>query len=204
MSITPIVTADEVALRMGLPTPLSEQDRLRVEAAIVDAQTDLEGYLGRPVTPRDYTETGLFPYPQGFQLRHQPVISVISQTPELNPVGDYETGLYTVVYTAGLDGVADPDLEPLRRYVRTHAIYSPELQEMLRKLTPEATRVMRSSSVEGQSVTYEDAYTPAGEPGSGAPGSLPTLASCDRWRLRSVYQRPSRPGWWHWPHGRGW
>jgi hypothetical protein len=140
--------------------------------------------------PRTYTETGLIPYPSGYNLIHAPLVAIISQTAEYDVDGN-ATGRYTVTYTAGLNGVSDADLEPLRRFVRTHAFYSPTLQALLREQNPALARQVASVSVEGQSVTYSDTYDTAdAEPGSGAPGSLPTLASCDRWRRRSVYQRP--------------
>jgi hypothetical protein len=58
--------------------------------------------------------------------------------------------------------------------------------------------------VDGQSVTYANAYASgAGAPGSGAPGALPTLKSCDRWRIagRRVHQRPTSYGAYEpWPY----
>ncbi len=187
-----IVPVTDVARQLGLPQPLGEDDRWLIERAIGDAQSDLEAYLGRAATPQTYTETGLIEYTNGWRLQNAPVLSVTSATPE-NDTSGQPTGLYTVVYVAGLDGAADPELEPLRRFVRTHAIYSTDVQALFRRVAPERARLVEQSSVEGQSVTYADTYAVTGEPGSGSPGALPTLASCDRWRIagRRVFQRPT-------------
>lgn len=187
-----IVSASDVARQLGLPQPLSEDDQWSLERAIGDAQSDLEAYLGRAATPQTFTETGLIAYPGGWRLKHAPVLSVVSATAETDTSGR-PTGLYTVEYVAGLDGVTDPELEPLRRFVRAHAIYSPEIQIMFRQVAPERARLVEQVAVEGQSVTYVDSYAAPGAPGSGSPGALPTLASCDRWRIagRRVFQRPT-------------
>lgn len=192
-----IVATADVGTRAGLPVPLNDQDQALITAAIVEAQVDLEAYLGRPVTPREFTQTGCIPYLNGWDLAEDPVLQVISSVSETGPDGR-ETGRYTVTYRAGLDGANDPDLAPLRRYVTVHAAYAPQV--MQRATDGPGGRVEKSLSVEGQSVTYENAYTP-GVPGSGTPGSLPTLSSCDRWRRsgRRVYR--GRSPWWDgWPY----
>jgi hypothetical protein len=123
----------------------------------------------------------------------------------LDPWG-VATGLYTVVYVAGLDGANDPALEPIRRFIRLHAMFDPAVQIVFRTLRPDiATRVM-TGSVQGQSATVSDAYptlsgasmrSPAAVAASlSLPGALPTLETCDRWRLakRRIHQRPQRLG----------
>ncbi len=196
------MTVSQVARRLGLQQPLEEDDRWLVEQALIDAQSDLEAYLGRPVTPQSWTETGLvrFPDPDRWDLVNSPVVEIVSETAELDEDG-VATGAWTVAYTAGLDGAGDPVLEPLRRYVRTAALYAPEVRALFRRLAPEAARQVVSLSVEGQSVTYADTYAASGKPGE--LGSPPLLASCDRWRVagRRVFQRRTprvRTSWDYW------
>lgn len=193
--MTLVVTVEEVARRLGLPQPLDEHDRWLIEQAITDAQTDLEAYLGRPVTAQTYTETGMLPLNGDYQLTYWPVISITSTTAETDPDTSQPTGYYTVVYLAGLDGVTDPELEPIRRFVRTHTLYSDTVQNLFRRLAPEAARKVTSLSVEGQGVTYTDTYAVASDAvGLGLPGALPTFKSCERWRLagRRVVQGPTQ------------
>lgn len=199
-----IVPADDVAVRAGLPIPLTV-DRLDViEAALEDAQDDLIGYLGRQLVPVTHVETGLFPNADGtWNLSYYPLIAVVTAVAESYPDGQ-ETGLWTVTYRAGLDAVSDPELSPLRRYVRTHALWGPEVRRLVREYDPSLDRIVRAATVDGQSVQYETAVQ-AGQvakPGSGAAGSMPTLETCAKWRIgdREVFQRPgvSLP----WPYDR--
>lgn len=200
-----IVTADEIARRLGVPLPLQENDRWLIEQVIGDAQAGLEAYLGRAVTPRTYTDEHVHrmarPGADEWDLNHWPVQSITSVAEETDDDGD-PTGLYTVVYVAGLDGANDPELEPLRRFVRAAAMYAPDLQQWLRRTNPEASRVVTSLGVDGQSVTWSDAYTVPGGGEAGGVGRVPSLSSCDRWRIagRRVFQRRTltpRP----WPGG---
>lgn len=212
-----IVEAAEIARRLGVPLPLDPEDQWLIEEAIRDAQAGLEAYLGRAVVPRAYTDTGVRRYaaapPDQWRLSHWPVQSVTSVTEETDDDG-YPTGLFTVEYVAGLDGANDPELAPLRRYVRAAAIYSPELRSWYRRVAPELARHITSLGVEGQNVTFSDAYAPPGGGGdeAGGVGSPPTLQSCDRWRIagRRVSQRRTpRPSWpwrdwaYEWPYNGG-
>ena len=190
-----IVTPEEVARRLGVPQPLDEHDRWLIESAIADAQSDLEAYLGRPVTAQTYTQTGMLPVNGQYRLCRWPVIAITSTTAETDPVTGAPTGLFTVVYTWGLDGVADPELEPLRRFVRAHALYSDTVQALFRRLSPEQARKVTALGVEGQNVTYADTYAvEANAAELGLPGALPTFKSVDRWRLagRRVHQGPTQ------------
>ncbi|MFF4777538.1 hypothetical protein ACFY05_32245 [Microtetraspora fusca] len=196
--VTPplVVSAAEVARRLRLPQPLPGADLCLVEQALLDAQADVEAYLGRPITPRTYTQTGVASPADGrFRLDHEPVLSILSVTPETHPVDGYPTGRYTVVYTAGLDAVTDPDLAPIRRLVRDLAIHSPVVQSLFRRLLPDEARRVTSLSVEGQSVTYADTYpTAPASSGERFPGSPLPFSSVDRWRLagRRVRQFATR------------
>lgn len=200
-----VVKPEEVARRLGLQQPLAEHDRWLIEQAIGDAQTDLEAYLGRLVTAATYTETGMWPLNGTYRLTHWPLIAIISTTAETHSETGQPTGYYTVVYTAGLDGVSDPQLAPIRRFVRIHAMYSSTVQALYRRLAPAEARRIDSLSVEGQGVTYEDTYgVDAQASERGLPGALPAFSSCDRWRLagRRVRQSASRVDG-PWPYGYG-
>lgn len=192
-----VVEAEQVARTLRIPLPLTEDDRWTIEQAVMAAQADVEGYLKRPITVRMFTSTGRRRYIRPhyrwpWVLAQTPVMSVVSVTPELDEDGD-PTGLYTVVYTAGLDAASDSDLQPIRRYVLVAAVYDPQVQALLRRTDLAASRKVTSLSVDGQSVTYSDVYdTSKAAPGSGAPGAVPTLASLDRWKAgRGAYQRRS-------------
>ncbi|MBO2461683.1 hypothetical protein [Actinomadura violacea] len=217
---TLIVSADDIARRLGVPRPLDPDDEWLIEQAIAEGQAGLEAYLGRPVAPRAYTDQHVrryrYPGADEWRLSETPVQSVTTVTEETDADGD-PTGLYTVEYIAGLDGANDPDLAPLRRYVRAAAIYSPEVRAWFKRVAPELARQITNLSVDGQSVTYSDTYAVPPGGGAGAAdgvGQVPPLSSCDRWRIagRRVYQRPTPlgPGWWpcrdwayEWPYGGG-
>ncbi|MCC9309147.1 hypothetical protein LN042_19010 [Kitasatospora sp. RB6PN24] len=182
-----IVTPDDVAVRLGYPTPLSDAVRQRVETAIVDAQDALESHLGRPLTPAEYTELGVHPDSSGsgWVLKHTPVRLVLSATLDPNPgPASLRESSYTVKYLGGIDARTDPDTAPLRLWLRATACAHPLLSD-----APARQRRVASASVEGQSVTYDT--------GTDAPALLapPALATVDRWRVRGrrAYQAPVRP-----------
>lgn len=201
-----VITADDIARHLGLPLPLDADPEYVLSEASAAAQSDLAAYLGRQPVPVTYTEQHRQPWRGGWRLANYPVLSIGQVTPETDPVSGQPTGLFTVTYVAGLDSVNDPELEPIRRFIRLHAMFDPTTQILFRQLRPDiATRVM-TASLEGQSATITDTYpamsgasmrSPAAVTASlTMPGSMPTLASCDRWRIskRRVHQRPSLPG----------
>jgi hypothetical protein len=201
-----IITADDIARHLGLPLPLDASPEWTLSEASRAAQSDLAAYLGRQPVPVAYTDYHREAGRGGWRLDNYPVLSVDQVTPEADPVSGQPTGLFTIRYTAGLDGAGDPELEPIRRFIRLHAMFDPTVQILFRAQRPDiATRVL-SASLEGQSATITDTYpamsgasmrSPAAVTASlTMPGSMPTLASCDRWRIsrRRVHQRPSRPG----------
>lgn len=203
---TLIVTADDIARRLGLTVPMDDDTRWRIEQAIQDAQADVSAYLGRSLTPDTVTESGLIPVQVDgvdyWDLKEGPVLSITSTVAETYPDTGQPTGRYTVTYTAGIDSVTDPALAPVRRYVMVHAMYSPGVQLIFRTELPDRARRAQSVSVEGQAVTYDDTYSTSGAtPGSGAPGALPTLKELDRWRVagRRVVRRQAR-----WYEGQPW
>jgi hypothetical protein len=201
-----VISAEDIAHHLGLPLPMDSGSTYTVGEASKAAQSDLEAYLGRPSVPVQYTAYHQRPTLHGWRLPEYPVLSIDAVTPETAPVSGQPTGLFTVVYTAGLDSVGDPDLEPVRRFIRLHAMFDPAVQILFRRQCPDiATRVM-TGSVNGQSATITDAYpamsgasmrSPAAVTASMTmPGSLPTLATCDRWRVskRRVHQRRTIAG----------
>ncbi len=206
-----IVPVGDLARRLGLPQPLDENDRWTVEQAISDAQSDLEAYLGRPVTPRTYTEavfTGWGDACWQDLLIHQPLISITSTTADIDPISGQPTGRTAVTYLAGLDGAADPELKPLRRFVTAHATFSDTVLRLLTRLDLTPPRRIKTLSVEGQGVGYtDDGYDRASKGGAGTAGALPTLASCARWRIagRGVTQGPTEStGTWPYDGDRSW
>ncbi|WP_371517677.1 hypothetical protein [Kitasatospora sp. NBC_01300] len=180
-----IVTAEEIARRLGITVPLSEGTRQRIETAIEDAQDTLVAHLGRPLLPVQYTESGVHAGTDGWVLHHAPLIAVISAVLDTGtPSGPFGSPTYTITYTAGIDARADPQTAPLRLWVRATACHHPLLAD-----APVRQRRVSSASVEGQSVTYDTAAEP---PVLLAPPDLDTI---DRWRLRGrrIYQAPIRP-----------
>lgn len=201
----PVVQPGDVAAALGLPLPLDTAQLSTVIAAIEAAQSDTEAYLGRPVVPLQYTDQCCFPDWRGWRLKHWPVQSIVSAVAETDS-SSQPTGTYTVTYIAGLDAVNDPELFPIVRFVKLHAMYDPFVQILFRQLRPDiATRVM-TGSTEGQSATIADALpvpppprtsTPAAVTAQmSLPGAPPTLQTLDRWRIakRRVHQRRTHIG----------
>lgn len=192
-----ILSPEALATKIGVALPLTTERRSTLRDAIVAAQADVCAYLGRDsLVPTQRTETGLWDAgPEWLLNCDEDVISIVSTIPEQD-LGGAPTGTYTVIYLAGLDAANDPALEPIRRYVIAHAKNQPEVTDLWRVATNTKGRV-KTLSAEGQSVTFE---TPSlgggGKTGSGDPGSLPNIATLDRWRLagRRVHQATTRYG----------
>lgn len=191
------VDPDALARRLGIATPVVDPPlRQRLLDAIADAQADVEGYLGRVVTPIQVTDTGRYEYADGWRLSQHPVVEIVSVTPETGPSGP--TGSFTVVYLAGLDAANDPQLTPIRRYILAQASEADAVRALMPD--PQLGRRVTSLSAEGQSVSYE-----AGNRGGGTSletahaGDSPALASLDRWKLAG--RRVSSPSWQRWRNG---
>ena len=199
-----IIQADTVARLAGLPRPLDTDGQWLVEQAILDAQSDVTAYLGRPITPLIATENNLWPQsatlsltdPRQWLLCNRPVIEVLTTDEETDD--PFPFGTYTVTYTYGLNAVIDPQMEPIRRWIRAAAVASPEVASVWMSVDPSGGggRVINSLSAEGQSVSYGAVTVPGagaggGAAGSGAPGAVPLLSTLDRWRVagRRVFQR---------------
>jgi hypothetical protein len=195
-----VVTPEQVAAKAGISTMTPAQREI-IADAIRDAQADIVGYLGREISPQTRTATAMYPFAGGWSFpdEDETIQSVVSVTPETyaGTSPPVPTGLFTVTYRVGLDAANDPALRPIRRYVLTHAMNSPEVTRVWKIATGTQGEV-RTLSAEGQSVTFTAPTLGGGggKAGSGEPGALPTLASLDRWRLagRRVYQAPTRYG----------
>lgn len=189
-----VVPAEEVARRIGVPTdPLADADLTAITDALYDAQDDIEGYLGRPITPVTVTESGLYPHPDGWVLREAPVVAVVAATPDTDSLGGL-TGTYTVTYTAGLNAAADEKYRTIRREVLATVLEHPAVIRLWRAALPTTdTRRIRSAAVEGQSVTY-DFLTPTGAEGK-PEDQAARRKRLDRWRLagRRVFERTGTP-----------
>lgn len=185
-----VVPIEDLAGRIGVTADAANSALLT--DAILDAQSDVEAYLGRAISPVTLIQAGCYPYADGWRLDSgdEDVLTVLAADAEVDVDTGAPTGLFTVTFTVGLDVVNDPTLRPIRRYVLAHAMNSPEVLRYWKSAT-KARGDVKTVSAEGQSITWSDATLGGGgDAGSGKPGALPTLASLDRWRLagRRVYQ----------------
>lgn len=204
----PAPTPEYIARRLGVDDPSEELLDL-AQDAIDDAIGDVEGYLGRAITPVQRTATRCWPVPGGWDIpgEQQPIRRIISATEELVPgEATIPAGTFTVVYEVGLDYVTDPELSPIRRYLNAAALNNYMLlQYVENRLGIRGPVNSVSVSTEGQSknVTYGHlGYTPPASRGSqsmDAPGQLPKLTSLDRWKLanRRVHQAPTQRDPWY-------
>lgn len=188
-----VVSPEALATSMSIPLPIDDQTRDLLTQAIIDAQADVTAYLGRPaLTPTSRTESGLYDWGDEWsfsELGDDDLIRVTSVTPDAD-------GSFTVTYLCGIDARTGVETEPIRRYIRAHAANSPEATRHWHSIV-KPTGAIKSASTQGQSVSYDKATLGGGgTSGSGAPGSLPTLGSLDRWRLagRNAYQSRTRFG----------
>ena len=204
-----VVPAEQLAAKIGgIPVPLSTAHSATLTDALLDAQTDVEAYLGRPVIPTLYTEADRWAYDGAnwnlSMLADEPFVGIVSVTPQV--VDGVVSPYFTVAYLAGIDARTDPVLRPIRRFVMLHAMNSPDVVRLWKTVT-KAVGEVRSESADGQSVSYTAATlsgsaTTGTKPGDLTPGSLPTLGSLDRWRVagRRVYQAPTLASQ-SWPYG---
>lgn len=187
-----IMSPEALADSIGMTLPLSSQQRRILRQAIIDAQSDVVAYLGRPVMPQTYVQSGLWAYGDEWLLTVQgddPVVRVLSTVQEVDPLGGV-LDTWTVTFLAGINARDGEEYEPIRRFVRAHAANSPEVTRLWRSVVnPE--KVIKSSSTQGQSISYEvPTLGGGGAAGSGNPGALPKISTLDRWRLagRRVHQ----------------
>ena len=191
------ISPEALAASMRIPLPLSDDQRDILTQAIIDAQSDVDAYLGQPVMPILHTQKGVWPIGGDWDLCASDfdVIEVVSATPEVDPLlGALDT--YTVTYYAGLNARDSEECEPIRRYLRAHAANLPEAARLW-EVVVNPPKTIKSASTQGQSVSFEKASQGGGgAAGSKVPGSLPTLSSLDRWRIagRRVHQGATQYG----------
>lgn len=169
-----IITPEDVRVYLNHST-MSGGASPACQAIIDGLQGDLEAFLGRPVTVREFTEEPVIPS-IGFQgrikLRRTPVVSVDSVTADGVAVG---TGYYSVkpwglssvtfvgtvgtltsppvlsvTYTAGLDG-ENPD-DPFGMVVKGKLLRAAAREYA--KVVQEGNVGVESVSVEGESIRY--------------------------------------------------
>ncbi|MGX1907618.1 hypothetical protein ACWIID_01950 [Streptomyces phaeochromogenes] len=183
-----LVTSPEaVAKELGVPLPLSAEQRDDLLTAIRKAQADVVSYLGQPVIPLLATRPALTPYWRAHEDLNQadswPFES--EDQVQVSAYRDRGDGTYDVDFLVGLDGAS---VDPIVRYVTTHAAESERLRPG--GVGSQGRRVS-SVSAEGQSISYESA------PVEGQAGALPALNGLSRWkrRLFQPLNRPARPPW---------
>ncbi|MFE6185465.1 hypothetical protein ACFQ6U_13670 [Streptomyces sp. NPDC056465] len=184
-----LVTSPEaVAKQLGVPLPLSAEDRDDLLTAIGDAQDDVVGYLGKPVIPQLVTRTALTPFP----LRQEEELNDAASWPfdpddecTVHSYRDRGDGTYDVDFLVGFDGASK---KPVVRYVTSHAA---EAERLRPGGVGSQGRRVSSVSAEGQSISYESA------PEAGQAGALPNISSLSRYRRRlfQPLNLPARPPW---------
>lgn len=205
-----VVDVDEVAKRCGLDLPIDSGTSDTIRYAILDAQADVVSYLNRPIVPEVRTARGVWParfggyfgpfedgrrLHDGWAIDDDDCTSVISATPEVDPVTGRDRGTFTLTYWAGLDARNDPTLSPIVRFVAAAAMNTPMVLDLWVSLRPRGQLI--SVSTDGQTATYNRAWHGEGTmPGSGAPGVLPTITSLYPWKKAPVFQRRTPADWW--------
>lgn len=193
-----VISPETLAVSIKMPLPLDDAQRETLTQAILDAQDDVYAYLGQPITPQEFTQSGLWPLDDEWLLTAHgdgDVVKITAIVGENDPDG-VPLGTFTVTYLAGIDARNGAEYGPIRRYIKAHAANSPEVTRLWRAVVnPEKT--IKSSSTQGQSVSYEvPTLGGGGSAGSGNPGALPTIGSLSRWKVagRRVHQPATRVG----------
>lgn len=182
-----LVTSPEaVADALGVPLPITPEQRDALETAIRGAQSDVVGHINRPIVPRALTLRAVTPFYTG-RLDDADTWPLPDQDDNVTVIAyrSNPDGTYDVDFLIGLDGLRE---ETVVRYVTAAAAES----ERQRPGGVGATgRRVSSVSAEGQSISYE------GAPTEGQAGAAPTLSSLNRLRrlLVQPLNRPVRPPW---------
>lgn len=199
-----VVSPEALAVKLGIPlTDVDADMRAKLVDAILDAQADVEGYLGRAILPRVVTERRAWP-PGGWTFLEQPLIEVLNEAEVFDDAGR-PTGYWDISYRAGLDARSDRRLRPIKRLILAHAALQDDAVALWSTIgagaATDGTGAKRKKSVstEGQAVTYDYARpgSSGGDSGGGAAvGGPVSWGSIDQWRLRGrrVFQRGSGSG----------
>ncbi|MBV1940761.1 hypothetical protein KUF83_29960 [Streptomyces sp. BV286] len=193
-----LASAEQIADKLGVPLPLTASQRESYRDAIADAQSDVAGYLGRPLLPQPRTLTDVKPL-YGYDL-YDPRAWPVHELDDVVTVTSYSDNAdgedtYDVQLMVGLNAAAE---RPIVRYVIAHAaegIRNSPTQPPGSTSTDRGRRVS-SVSAEGQSVSFESA------PVAGQAGALPALDSLAGYRKLVIRPLPvvaAAP----WPYGRG-
>lgn len=189
-----IVSCEQVAVRLGVPLPLTDTQRARIEQEIEQVQADAANYINRAIFPVYDTVTDAVRCPGYPTLdyrswprlldRYDDLVTVQSATQ--NP----DSGSWTLAVMVGLDGRNNTTLT---RFVLAGAA------ETIRN-DPAAgmgTRQITSMSADGQSVSWKQPNGRSGAASDPEAGAMPTLSSLNSLRRASVRvsQRPTDPPW---------
>lgn len=174
-----IVAPEDVAADLLIANPDAAM-LATITAAIVDAQADVIGYLGRAIFPETKVEHNCWPYPLGWHLAEDPR-EIVSTVAETAPITGALTGYYTVTYVWGIDAGLDDDCAPIRRWVKAAAANAPAVLRAWQATGAKGT--VKSVSTEGQSISYNDLTAGGGgAAGVDSPGALPPKSTLDQWR----------------------
>ncbi|MFD9248386.1 hypothetical protein [Streptomyces bottropensis] len=190
-----LASPEQIADKLGVPLPLTAQQREDFRDAISDAQSDVVGYLGRPLIPQPRTLTDVQPV-YGYDL-YDPRAWPVHDLDDVVTVVSYketQDGAYDVQLLVGLNAAAE---QPIVRYVIAHAVEGIRNNPAAGPDTGSGEgRRVTSVSAEGQSISYDSA------PAAGQAGALPALDSLSGFRKLVVRPLPvvaASP----WPYGRG-
>lgn len=198
-----VVSPEALAVRLGVPLPLDDEQREQLAGAVLDAQADVEGYLGRPILPTIVRERRSWPGP--WEAKTGWFIRSLNEAEVLDGNGQ-PTGYWDWTYLAGLNARDDQLLRPIRRLLLAHAAMQDDAVRLWSSVGSGSSgdgtgaKRVKSLSTEGQSVSYE-----YGRPGSGSGGGSSgsetvggpvKWSSIDAWRIngRRVYQRGASYG----------
>lgn len=181
-----VVDEDDIARRIGLidPPPTVTQVAI-IRDAIIDAMDDVQGILGVPIVPTTH-EVRLPAYSdfEGYMGDY-----VRARSPQYTANDD---GTVTLSFTYGYDARTDPEMGPVRRYVRYLSMAQPGVIQLWGETSPTDTvRRKKSASTDGQSVTYEYIGPDGRALSEVAKANVPDRSSIDYWRIagRRIFRR---------------